>query len=151
MYPSYLKSYDNWKLEEAIEEGFRKLKSCCICPRKCKINRLKNELGFCKTGLNPKVCSFLQHHGEEPPISGSRGSGTIFFSYCNMNCLYCQNYEFSQLGSGREVDFEELAQLMLELQKMGSHNINLVTPTHIMPQILKALKIAIYKGLDYGI
>ncbi|MDD5238716.1 MAG: radical SAM protein, partial [Candidatus Omnitrophica bacterium] len=113
--------------------------------------RLEIELGFCKTRLKPKVCSFLQHHGEEPPISGSRGSGTIFFSYCNMNCAYCQNYEFSQTGNGREVGFEELAQMMLELQKMGSHNINLVTPTHVMPQILKSLKIAVSKGLNLPI
>jgi len=151
MYPSYLESYNKRKLDKAIEEGFLRLKSCSMCPRKCKINRLENKSGFCKTGLKPKVCSFLQHHGEEPPISGSRGSGTIFFSYCNMNCVYCQNYEFSQTGNGREVDFEELAQMMLELQKMGSHNINLVTPTHVMPQILKSLKIAVSRGLNLPI
>jgi len=123
------------------------LECCCICPRKCKTNRLKNERGLCKTGLKPMVCSFLAHQGEEPPISGTNGSGTIFFTNCNMGCVYCQNYEFSQLGQGREVDFEELAGFMLELQKIGCHNINLVTPTHVMPQILKALKIAISKGL----
>jgi putative pyruvate formate lyase activating enzyme len=89
----------------------------------------------------------MPHHGEEPPISGTHGSGTIFFSYCNMACVYCQNYEFSQLGQGREVDSEELAKSMLELEKMGCHNINLVTPTHVMPQILKALELAINKGL----
>jgi putative pyruvate formate lyase activating enzyme len=89
----------------------------------------------------------MPHHGEEPPISGTHGSGTIFFSYCNMACVYCQNYEFSQLGQGREVDSEELAKSMLELQKIGCHNINLVTPTHVMPQILKALELAINKGL----
>lgn len=151
MHPSYLDISNKGKIDRAIEEGFLRLQSCSICPRKCRINRLKNETGFCKTGLKPKVCSFLQHYGEEPPISGSRGSGTIFFSCCNMNCVYCQNYEFSQLGSGREVDFEELARMMLELQKMGSHNINLVTPTHVMPQILKSLKIAISAGLDLPI
>jgi putative pyruvate formate lyase activating enzyme len=89
----------------------------------------------------------MPHHGEEPPISGQRGSGTIFFSHCNMNCVYCQNYEFSQIGEGKEVDFQELADFMLQLQDMGCHNINLVTPTHVMPQILKALLLAIPKGL----
>lgn len=148
MYPTYLESYHNGKLDRIVEEAFRMLKYCCICPRKCGINRLKNEKGFCKTGLKPKVYSFTAHHGEEPPISGSRGSGTIFFSNCNMSCVYCQNYEFSQLGEGREVEFEELADFMIQLQNMGCHNINLVTPTHLMPQILKALGMAINKGLE---
>jgi len=88
------------------------------------------------------------HHGEEPPVSGKKGSGTIFFSYCNMGCVYCQNYEFSQLGKGREYEFAELAQVMLNLQESGCHNINLVTPTHVLPQILKALEIAIEGGLN---
>lgn len=127
------------------------LESCNICPRLCRINRLKGEKGFCKTGLKAKVCSFMPHHGEEPPISGSRGSGAIFFSGCNMACAYCQNYEFSQLAEGKEVDLEELADFMLQLQGMGCHNINLVTPTHVLPQILKALSIAIPKGLKVPI
>ena len=147
-YPAYLASFHNGNLNKVVAQTFRMLESCCICPRKCKVNRLKNELGFCKTGLKPKVCSFMPHHGEEPPISGKRGSGTIFFSYCNMACVYCQNYEFSQLDEGREVDFEELADFMLHLQEINCHNINLVTPTHVMPQILKALTIAIPKGLN---
>jgi len=146
-YPSYLNSCQNGKLQKIIEQGFKLLESCCICPRKCGVNRLKDEKGFCKTGLKPRICSCMPHHGEEPPISGTHGSGTIFFSYCNMACVYCQNYEFSQLGQGREVDSEELAKSMLELEKMGCHNINLVTPTHVMPQILKALELAINKGL----
>jgi len=147
-YPAYLESYHSKKLNKLVEETFRMLESCCICPRQCKVNRLKGEKGFCKTGLKPEVYSFMPHHGEEPPISGTRGSGTIFFSHCNMGCVYCQNYEFSQLGQGREVDFSELAQFMLELQEMKVHNINFVTPTHIMPQILKALEIAISQGLN---
>src|SRR4030043_326580 len=101
MHPSYLSSHHNGNLQKTIDKAFSLLESCSICPRKCGINRLKNELGFCKTGLNPKVCSFMPHHGEEPPISGTQGSGTIFFSHCNMNCVYCQNYEFSQKGGGR--------------------------------------------------
>ena len=147
MYPSYLELYNNGRLNKITEEAFKMLESCCICPRKCKVNRLKNEQGFCKTGFKPEVCSSMPHHGEEPPISGDRGSGTIFFSHCNMACVYCQNYEFSQLGQGREVEFEELADFMLELQNTKCHNINLVTPTHVMPQILQALNIAISKGL----
>ena len=93
------------------------------------------------------VCSFMPHHGEEPPVSGVHGSGTIFFSHCNMGCVYCQNYEFSQLEGGKDVNFSELADMMLQLQDMGCHNINFVTPTHVMPQILKALELAIPKGL----
>ena len=147
MYPVYLRTYQAGRLNQLIEETFKLLESCCICPRRCGVNRLKNEKGFCKTGLKPKVCSFMPHHGEEPPISGVHGSGTIFFSHCNMSCVYCQNYEFSQSGQGREVEFEELAKFMIDLQDMGCHNINLVTPTHVMPQILKALSIAIPKGL----
>ncbi|MCX5703894.1 MAG: radical SAM protein, partial [Candidatus Omnitrophica bacterium] len=147
MYPSYLESYNNGRLNKVADAAFKLLESCSICPRKCKVNRLKGELGFCKTGPRPRVCSFMPHHGEEPPISGKQGSGTIFFSHCNMACVYCQNYEFSQLGQGREVDFAQIAQFMLELQSLGCHNINFVTPTHVMPQILKALTLAIPKGL----
>lgn len=150
-YPSYLKSSSDGSLNKIVEEAFKLLESCVICPRKCKVNRLKNEQGFCKTGLLPQVCSFMPHHGEEPAISGSRGSGTIFFARCNMECVYCQNYEFSQKGEGREVSFEQLAQFMMDLQGLGCHNINLVSPTHIMPQILKALQIAIAKGLNLPI
>lgn len=151
MFPLYLATYHNDKLEESIKTSFKLLESCSICPRRCKVNRLKNELGFCKTGLNPKVASYMPHHGEEPPISGSSGSGTIFFSQCNMACVYCQNYEFSQQGEGREVGIEDLADFMLQLQDMGCHNINLVTPTHVMPQFLKALSVAIPKGLKLPI
>ncbi len=148
MRATYLDSYKSGKLEEVTQQLFKMLESCCICPRKCKVNRSKDEKGFCKTGRKPRVCSILAHHGEEPSISGTQGSGTIFFSYCNMACAYCQNYEFSQLGQGREVDFEELAKFMLDLQQMGCHNINFVTPTHVLPQILQSLKIAIPKGLN---
>jgi putative pyruvate formate lyase activating enzyme len=144
---SYREAYKSGLLQASASCAFQRLASCDICPRKCGVNRLRNERGYCKTGLLPKVCSFMPHRGEEPPISGSRGSGTIFFSHCNLSCAYCQNYEFSQEGQGREVDFGDLAGFMLELQKQGCHNINLVTPTHVMPQILKALIIAVEKGL----
>jgi putative pyruvate formate lyase activating enzyme len=151
MYPVYLESCNNGILDRLIEETFGMLESCRICPRRCGVNRLKDEKGFCKTALLPKICNYMPHHGEEPPISGTHASGTIFFSYCNMACVYCQNYEFSQLGEGREVEFEELADFMLQLQNLGCHNINLVTPTHVMPQILKALRLAIPAGLKIPI
>ncbi|MDP3732768.1 MAG: radical SAM protein [Candidatus Omnitrophota bacterium] len=151
MYPAYLDSYNNGNLNSIIDEAFKMLESCCICPRKCKVNRLNDERGFCRIGLKPRVCSFMPHQGEEPPISGTRGSGAIFFCGCNMACVYCQNYEFSQLDEGKEVEFEELADFMLQLQALGCHNINLVTPTHVMPQILKSLQLAIAKGLKIPI
>jgi len=146
-YPSYLKASKSGKLKTVADQLFRGLSSCDICPRGCKVNRLDAKIGFCKTARLPNVYSFMCHYGEEPPVSGTKGSGTIFFSHCNMGCVYCQNYEFSQLGKGREYEFEELAQIMLTLQDSGCHNINLVTPTHVLPQILKSLGIAILRGL----
>ena len=151
MYPIYLESYRNGNLLKVAEETFKLLESCTICPRKCRINRLKGEIGICKTALLPKVFSCMPHHGEEPPISGQNGSGTIFFSNCNMRCIYCQNFKFSQAGMGKEVQIEELADYMLRLQDLKCHNVNLVTPTHVLPQILKALHIAIPKGLKLPI
>jgi putative pyruvate formate lyase activating enzyme len=146
-YPSYLNLAADGRLGQLGESLFKRLASCDICPRRCAVNRLEDNKGFCRTGRLPKVYSSMAHHGEEPPISGSRGSGTIFFSHCNMACVYCQNYEFSQLGKGREYTFEELARLMLLLQDSGCHNINLVTPTHVMPQIIKSLELAVTFGL----
>lgn len=145
--PLYLEAFQNNSLDRVIDKLFALLFSCALCPRRCGVNRIKGERGFCKTALKPQVYSYMSHQGEEPAISGPKGSGTIFFSNCSMACVYCQNYEFSQKGQGREVEFEELAQFMLELQEMDCHNINLVTPTHILPQILKSLKIAISGGL----
>lgn len=150
-YPSYLKSYRDSTFEKKIEKAYKLLESCEICPRRCKVNRTKDERGFCRVGINPVVCSFMPHHGEEPPISGKNGSGTIFFSYCNLKCQYCQNYSFSQNGEGEEVSLEKLSELMLYLQSLSCHNINFVTPTHVMPQILKALSMAIEKGLNIPI
>jgi putative pyruvate formate lyase activating enzyme len=148
IYPAYLDAFKSNKLKKVAEQLFSSLESCVICPRKCKVNRLKNrKIGFCKTGKSAKVYSFICHHGEEPAVSGSFGSGAIFFSHCNMGCVYCQNYEFSQKGAGREYTFDELAGLMLKLQGLGCHNINLVTPTHVLPQILLSLELAIPQGL----
>jgi putative pyruvate formate lyase activating enzyme len=134
-----------------LKNPLEMLRSCAICPRKCRVNRLEGQTGFCKIADQPIIYSSLAHHGEEPPISGERGSGTIFFSGCNMACVYCQNYEFSQTVSGKTLSFAELADTMLELQDQGCHNINLVTPTHVMPQILAALAIAKPKGLKIPI
>ncbi len=146
-YPVYLNAYKSGKLKKIADKLFLSLEFCQICPRHCKVNRLENKIGFCKTGKLVKVYSFMAHHGEEPPISGSKGSGTIFFSCCNMSCVYCQNYEFSQLGKGIEYTNNQLAKLMLNLQRLGCHNINLVTPTHVLAQILMSLKLAVDEGL----
>lgn len=127
------------------------MEACRICPRKCGVNRTSGKRGYCGAPANPVVYSYNSHHGEEPPISGSKGSGTIFFSYCNMKCAYCQNYYFSQLDQGKETSIEVLSGMMLGLQKRGCHNINLVNPTHYVPQILKALEAALKDGLSIPI
>jgi putative pyruvate formate lyase activating enzyme len=146
-YPAYLKTAQSGKLKRVARKLFDSLESCAICPRLCSVNRLENKAGFCRTKKLAKVYSFMAHHGEEPPISGDKGSGTIFFSHCNLGCVYCQNYEFSQLGKGGERTIDQLDKLMLDLQKLGCHNINLVTPTHVLPQILMSLELAILQGL----
>ena len=135
------------EMTERIEAAYRLLAPCRVCPRECEVDRLKDDkLGFCRTGLNPVVASVSPHHGEEPPISGTRGSGTIFFTNCNLRCEYCQNYPISQLGHGTERTPGELACQMLWLQEQNCHNVNLVTPTHVVPQILKAVGIARAQG-----
>ena len=115
------------------------MKNCSLCPRKCGINRLDGEKGFCGAGKNAEVHTYMEHHGEEPPVSGKFGSGTIFFSHCTMKCCYCQNYKFSQEDNGTEASTDRLAGMMRELESRGCHNINLVTPTHYMPQIVEAI------------
>ncbi|KPJ48757.1 MAG: radical SAM protein [candidate division Zixibacteria bacterium DG_27] len=135
------------ELRKRAETAWRMLSDCTICPRECHVNRLRGEAGVCKTGELPLVSSHNLHFGEEPPISGHRGSGTIFFANCNLRCLYCQNYPISQMGSGEVTSLETLATMMLELEKAGAHNINFVTPTHVVAQILKALLLARKKGL----
>jgi len=144
--PSYL-SLAKKEFEKRIETFFKILENCQICPRNCQVNRVKGEKGFCGLRYLPKVSAFHPHFGEEKVLVGKHGSGTIFFTSCNLNCLYCQNYEISQLGAGEEVSFNRLAEMMIELQKIGCHNINLVTPTCQVPQIVKALILAKNKGL----
>ncbi len=147
METSYCRTFKTGKLPKVAEHAAAILEKCSLCPHRCGVNRLKEEKGVCRTGSKAVVYSYMAHLGEEPPISGEKGSGTIFFANCNLACCYCQNFRFSQTGEGREVTAEELAGLMLELQGKGCHNINLVTPTHVMPQILAAVAIAAGKGL----
>jgi putative pyruvate formate lyase activating enzyme len=146
MYPSYL-NVSKKELNLRIEKLFKILEKCEICPRKCHVNRLKGEKGYCQLGYLPMVSAYHPHFGEETPLVGKCGSGTIFMTSCNLSCVYCQNYEISQLRIGEEVSFERLAEMMIELQNLGCHNINFVTPTPQVPAILKSLEIAIEKGL----
>jgi len=146
--PAYRELYESGELEKRIKEGYRLLKECRLCPRECGVNREKGERGFCKAGIELTVSSFHAHFGEEPPISGYRGSGTIFLTHCNLRCVFCQNYPISHLGNGNQISSSELSQMMLNLQKKGCHNINLVTPTHFTPQILSGLLLAIQGGLN---
>lgn len=144
----YLQIQRSGQLEHKTRVALQLLESCGLCPHECKANRLIGQRGKCRTGRNAIVASYGPHFGEESPLVGRCGSGTIFFSNCNLECIFCQNYAISQNGEGREVTREELAAIMLYLQRQGCHNINLVTPTHVMPQILEALLLAVEKGLD---
>ncbi|GAB4405772.1 MAG: radical SAM protein [Thermodesulfovibrionales bacterium] len=127
------------------------LKECTLCPRNCRIDRTAGEVGVCKTGDKPFVANWGPHFGEERPLVGRFGSGTIFFSHCNLRCIFCQNWSISHLGEGSEISFERLARIMMEIQEMGCHNINLVTPTHQMPMILHCIAIASEMGLNIPI
>jgi len=146
--PSYIKLYKNGLLGERIKKAWDILHECRLCPRECGVDRTAGETGICKTGVKACISSFNPHFGEEDPLVGSRGSGTIFFTHCNLLCLFCQNYEISHQGYGQEVEPEVLAGLMIDLARIGCHNINFVTPTHVVPQILEALPLAIRAGLN---
>lgn len=135
-------------MQKRAKEAIARLEACEICPRHCKVNRLKEEKGFCRVGRNARVYSYTPHFGEEPPLVGRYGSGTIFFSGCNLACVFCQNYDISQMDSGQEVDAKGLAKMMVRLQDLGCHNINFVTPSHVVPQILEALVLAREEGLS---
>ena len=127
------------------------LESCCLCPRNCGVNRKNGQTGKCKASANIKIALYSIHQFEEPCISGEKGSGTVFFSNCNLNCVFCQNYEISQLGKGKEITIKRLAEIFLEQQEINVENINLVTPTSYVPQIIEALKIAKINGLKIPI
>jgi putative pyruvate formate lyase activating enzyme len=149
--PSYLALTQKlW--EEKLQQARKMASPCVLCPRQCKALRRQAgkepSLGVCKTGDKAIVASFGPHFGEEPPLVGTKGSGTIFFSYCNLKCIFCQNYSLAHLGEGREVGDRELGEMMLELQAMGCHNVNLVSPTHVVPNILAAAKHAAERGLQ---
>lgn len=145
--PGYLNLYHTGELARRAEEAVASLESCQTCPRRCKANRLIGRVGTCKTKRFAIVSSYFPHMGEENCLRGWRGSGTIFFSQCNLRCAFCQNFDISQTTSGNEVKPQELAGIMLSLQNSGCHNINLVTPDHVVPQILEALVVAVRLGL----
>jgi putative pyruvate formate lyase activating enzyme len=135
-------------LRERVEQALEILGNCHLCPRHCHVNRIQDKTGKCNTGRQSIVSSFGAHFGEESPLVGSGGSGTIFFTCCNLKCCFCQNYAISQLGEGQETKADELAGMMLYLEHQGCHNVNFVSPTHVVPQILEALEIAIKEGLS---
>lgn len=144
---AYIETKEKGLLRDKINKARHLLKSCELCPRACKVDRLSGELGECSTGEEAVVSSFNPHFGEEPPLVGAFGSGTIFFTHCNLKCNFCQNYDISHEGNGEECGLGQLAGMMLILQNNGCHNINFVTPTHVVPQILSALDMAIDGGL----
>jgi putative pyruvate formate lyase activating enzyme len=146
--PAYLELYRSGELEDRAARALEMLRACTLCPHRCRANRLDGKAGLCRTGSDAIVSSYGPHLGEEKPLVGTRGSGTIFFSYCNLRCVFCQNHSISQSGEGDPVDAKTLAGMMLSLESRGCHNINLVTPTHVVPQILSALVIAADKGLS---
>ena len=151
MQPSYLHTYQTGELQERTERLVARLKACDICPRVCGVDRTQGHLGFCSSPAEPLVASVCRHRGEEPPISGTRGSGTIFFANCNLRCVFCQNFQISQnpqAYDSQAITPRELAEHMVRLQdELGCHNVNLVSPTHFVPAILQALCIAIPLGL----
>jgi putative pyruvate formate lyase activating enzyme len=146
-YPAYLELWQSGELAGRVELGLKKLADCVLCPRNCHVNRLADNKKVCRTGRYATVSSHFAHFGEERCLRGKYGSGTIFFSWCNLRCVFCQNYEISCMGEGRSTQPEELAEMMLQLQEQGCHNINLVTPEHVVPQILEALLLAVEHGL----
>ena len=142
----YIDLYQSGELLKRIREAYRRLSACDLCPHDCRVNRIRGEQGICGAGLKPKIASANVHRGEEPPISGTRGSGTLFLSGCSLKCVFCQNFPISQFGNGEQISTMALAARMLKLQKQRVHNINFVTPTHYLPQILAALWLAIPQG-----
>jgi putative pyruvate formate lyase activating enzyme len=145
--PLYVQLHREGELAKRVEEAVSLLGECRLCPRECKVDRLNDEKGYCRTGRRAIVSSYNAHFGEEAPLVGRHGSGTIFFTFCSLRCSFCQNFEISHLGEGAPIDPPELAAIMLQLQGRGCHNINLVTPTHVVPQVLEALMLAAQNGL----
>lgn len=146
--PGYIKLYESGELFKRISALREILSDCVLCPRECHVNRLIGKRGVCRTGVVPLVCSAHPHFGEEPPLTGWGGSGTIFLTNCNLRCVFCQNHEISQGGEGAEVSTDELSGMMVSLQRQGCHNINFVTPTHQVAAIVEALPRAVENGLS---
>jgi putative pyruvate formate lyase activating enzyme len=152
--PGYQELLASGELERRVEALYGLLASCTVCPRDCGNNRLENVLASCASGLDPVVSSYTPHFGEEPALSGTRGAGNIFFGNCNLRCVYCQNYQISQnfaVQRSNTVTVERLAEMLLELQKRGCHNIGFVSPTHYAPQMAKAVLLAAREGLNIPI
>ena len=147
-HPGYLALERSGELERRERELWKRMEKCGLCPRMCGVNRTARQKGICSSDHTFKVASHGPHFGEERPLVGNRGSGTIFFSNCNLLCVFCQNWETNHHGVGRRTSHTELANMMLTLQRMGCHNINVVTPSHIVPHIVSALRIAIARGLS---
>lgn len=145
--PKYIELLQSGELDKRIARLKEKLLDCAVCPHHCRVNRLQNEKGFCRAGKHMVINGYGPHYGEEDVLVGRHGSGTVFFSHCTLQCVFCQNYEISQLGSGYEVTPLQLSKIMLTLQKKGCHNINLVSPTHYVPQIVESISLAAENGL----
>ena len=145
--PAYMALHRSGELRRRATAGLERLSHCLVCPRDCGVDRMADKTAACKTGRYARVGSYFPHFGEEDCLRGWNGSGTIFFSMCNLRCVFCQNYDISQAGEGEETKPERLAEMMLELQAMGCHNINFVTPEHVVPQLLEALPLAVEGGL----
>ncbi len=145
--PAYIKTYEQGQLARKIEAAQGLMRSCRVCPRDCQVDRWNGRTGVCRIGRWARISSAFAHFGEEDCLRGWSGSGTIFFSGCNLDCVFCQNFEISHHAAGRELDASQLAAVMLRLQSDGCHNINFVTPEHVVPQILEALLIAVPAGL----
>ncbi|MFQ5942809.1 MAG: radical SAM protein [Anaerolineales bacterium] len=145
--PAYMALHRSGELRKRAADGLERLSHCLVCPRDCGVDRMADKTAACKTGRLARISSHFPHFGEEDCLRGWRGSGTIFFSMCNLRCVFCQNFDISQAGEGEEVGPERLAEMMLDLQSMGCHNINFVTPEHVVPQILEALPLAVEGGL----
>jgi len=145
--PSYVSLSEKGELIKRIQLLKEFLKECRLCPRECRVDRLNGEIGVCQAGSEPMISSAFPHFGEESPLVGSHGSGTIFLTHCNLRCIFCQNYDISHLGNGGRITSSDMAQVTVRLQEMGCHNINFVTPTHYTPQIVASLPEAIEKGL----
>ncbi|MDH3525793.1 MAG: radical SAM protein, partial [Acidobacteriota bacterium] len=145
--PAYLATYASGRLARKVEAGLEALRSCRVCPRDCDVDRRRDERALCRTGRHARVASAFPHFGEEDCLRGWRGSGTIFFSHCNLRCVFCQNDDLSWQGAGEEMTAAQLARVMVALQERGCHNINFVTPEHVVPQVLEAVNAAIPLGL----